>query len=200
MSLSPVEDDDPYLIPGTNVLRNLLGITDREELNQAEADLATLSNRRAVRYLKGVIGSFQPKHHLEVHRLLFDRVYDWAGQVRVVYLSKDTSEFLSGPPLIGLQYQYEQIEADNRLHADEPRDQVLDALTQHYSELNYVHPFREGNGRTQRLIIDALAERCGYQIGWEAVLPNENNRVCIIAMNGGGTGEMRDMLGRILTW
>ena len=79
--------DDPYLDPRTGVLRNRLGITDPAELARAEARLA--AGREAILFRARLdLGGYDLAHLQAIHRHLFGQIYDWAGQVRTVNMSK----------------------------------------------------------------------------------------------------------------
>lgn len=80
--------DDPYCYPGSNLLRNLLGLHDRSELERAERQLIQL------RIEEGTpSGNFDLNHLQAIHRHLFQDIYDWAGEIRQVEISKDGSQF-----------------------------------------------------------------------------------------------------------
>ncbi len=80
--------DDPYLYPGTSVLQNRLGTTDPDYLNKQERALVALRMRRNV-----LRGAFDLKHLRAIHRHLFQDVYDWAGALRTVEISKGRQQF-----------------------------------------------------------------------------------------------------------
>ena len=160
---------DPDCYPNSSVLINKLNIRDAQELEAVEAELTQLRTE-----------SFEPdfdKFDLAVlariHRHLFQDVYPWAGQLRMVDISKSTTRFCSA--------QYIQKEAD-RLLARLQCEQWLEGralpefvakIADYYCELNMIHPFREGNGRTQRLFFEAIALNAGYEVDWSQVNRDE---------------------------
>lgn len=78
---------DPYLVPGTNVLRNRLGLTSAEDLSAAEADLSFV---RALQLLdEPVPGTNDLQELMRIHFHLFQDVYDWAGQLRTIDVRKN---------------------------------------------------------------------------------------------------------------
>lgn len=83
--------EDPYTYPGTGVLRNLLGIRDKDELNEAEYRLTWA--RRQQLYRQPIQGSFDLAHLQAIHRHLFQDLLDWAGELRTVNISKADSDF-----------------------------------------------------------------------------------------------------------
>jgi cell filamentation protein len=83
--------DDPYLYPGTSVLRNRLGTSDPDYLDKQERALVALRMRRNVPR-----GAFDLKHLRAIHRHLFQDVYDWAGELRTVEISKGSNSSSAG--------------------------------------------------------------------------------------------------------
>lgn len=148
-------------------MRNKAGIKDRERLEKFE--------RRAVqlRMDEGIPdGNFDLKHLKAIHRHLFQDVYDWAGEIRTVNISKGGSAF---QPLQflhqGVDYVHKEIVKGNFLRGLSP-DKFADRAASVIGDLNYAHPFREGNGRTQFAFLIKLAEKAGHQIDVDRV-PNQ---------------------------
>lgn len=170
------DDADPYLIPGTNVLRNLLGITSSTELSAAEADL---SFARALQLLESPAPATNDLGELrEIHFRLFQDVYDWAGNPRTVDVRKNV-------PGADFFLPFGYIEraaaicfgelADERFLADLTREKFVRRLAYHYEKINYIHAFREGNGRAQRIFWNRLALEAGWQLDWRTVHGDENH-------------------------
>lgn len=163
---STTESSDPYLYPGTTVLKNLRGLTDSEELEQFEA-------RRTHRRLAELVdtplsGLFDIVHLKAIHRYIFQDVYEWAGQFRTVNISKDGHLFgLAAFLEPALQETVERLAAENYL-ASLDADKFADRASYFLGELNAAHPFREGNGRTQREFIRELGLKAGHYIDWRA--------------------------------
>ena len=94
---------------------------------------------------------------LDIHRYLFKDVYTWAGQVRTVNISKDGKPFFDGERFpLGFQYidsllvEFRKIKTNNKKEISQKLAEILD-------NVNYLHPFREGNGRTQREFLRLLS-------------------------------------------
>ena len=106
---------DPYLIPGTNVLRNLVGATDEDALAAAENDLCSARAAILRENLPSAEGTLEQLRR--IHRFLFRDVYDWAGEVRTIDMGK--GEGLPFQPLelfsIGVRYSEEVLRADDLL-------------------------------------------------------------------------------------
>jgi len=151
--------DDPYVYPGTHVLRNHFGITDPEKLDRIERRLATQ------RIAEGVpTGHFDLDHLKTIHRYLFQDVYDWAGEVRTVEINKGGSQFQFCRFIeTGMADIYRRLEAADYLQGLSREDFTTQA-GQIIGDVNYVHPFREGNGRTQLQYLKQLAGQAGHEI------------------------------------
>lgn len=165
---------DPYTDPGSGVLRNRLGITDPAELERAEAfwttsQLARLYQRDGPR----VEGDYDLPHLQAMHRFLFEEIYDWAGQLRTVAIAK--------ADLFCLPQHIETYAADvlGKLARAEhllsrERGAFLDGLTEAFADVNALHPFREGNGRTQRAFFSQLARDAGHPLDWRGLDAHQN--------------------------
>jgi cell filamentation protein len=133
------QHDDPYVIPGTNVLRNRLGITDARKLDRTE--------RRLVgdRIAEGVPdGSFDLAHLRAIHRHLFQDVYDWAGELRTVEISKGGSQFQFRQYIpTGMADVHRRLGRAGFLKHRSPREFAREAGTI-MGDINYIHPFRKG--------------------------------------------------------
>lgn len=185
---------DPYLDLDTGVLRNRLGITDPAELSRAEAELTALRMIELRRF--PVPGSYDLAHLQAFHWHIFSDVYAWAGQLRTVSIGKGR---LFCPP--------DRLEAaatevfDRLRHDDWLRGRTLTSfvtgLADLLADVNTLHPFREGNGRTQRAFLAQLARDAGYQLRWTAMDPAENTAASRAALDGDPSG-LRTMLGRLV--
>ncbi|MFC3337495.1 Fic/DOC family protein [Paracandidimonas soli] len=160
-------DADAYIDPETGVLKNKLGLTTDTSLEEAEASVAFL---RALELEQHPIkGNFDLTHLQAIHKKLFGDIYEWAGQIRTVDISKGNTRFAN--------ITYIQSEA-KRLTDQLRNEQYLEGLSTeqfsqraaHYlGELNVLHPFRDGNGRTLRVFMGQLAQNAGYEIRWENI-------------------------------
>ena len=136
--------EDPYCYSGTTVLRNLLDIRDQAELSAFEVEISTL---RAEEPLPA--GSFDSTHYRAVRHHLFQDVYEWAGQYRTVRISKGRNSFCYPEHIPGqMEMLFERIRGGEAFDVIGKED-FLNEITSFLSDLNAIHPFREGNGRTQ---------------------------------------------------
>lgn len=92
----------------------------------------------------------------------------------------------------------EELRADNDLR-DMARDQFIDRLAYHYEQFNYLHPFREGNGRTQRVFWNRVARDAGWQLDWRSVRGAANDQACRAAAERSDFEPLREMFDQIVT-
>ena len=165
--MSRYDADDFYFIPGTAVLKNKAGITDQDLLDEFEADFT------AIRLLElsqnPFEGSFDLAHLCHIHQYLFQDVYDWAGEVRSVDIIRGDSRFCNVRQIQSYSNTvFSALAAEKYLVNLEPN--VFASRLAHYlSEINAIHPFREGNGWVQRLFISHLAAHAGYSLDFSTL-------------------------------
>lgn len=145
--------------PDYSVLRNKLDIRDAATLDTVERRLVV------ARSIAGVPdGAFDLAHLRAIHRYLFQDVFDWAGQLRTVEIAKGGSQFQF------LRYiETGMADVHRRLVAQDflkslPANDFAERAGELIGDVNYVHPFREGNGRTQLVYLKQLGSRAGHRI------------------------------------
>ena len=153
------EQDAVYCYPGTNILKNKLNIRDIEVLHEAERDYSSV--RQAELTNRGVTGDFSFKHLCSIHKHLFQDIYTWAGKTRTVDISKGTIFCLV--QFIEEQFDdlYRKLKKENFLLDITDKREMSVRLAFYLGELNMIHPFREGIGRTQRMYIEQLCQNNG---------------------------------------
>jgi len=180
--MSRYDADDTYCYPGTDVLRNKAEITDANELDTYEGELSTL---RSIEILENPIaGQFDLAHLQRIHLALFQDVYEWAGKIRTVDISRGNSRFAN---VRFIEYAanelFNQLARENWLK--ELDASTLSAGLAHYlSEINALHPFREGNGRVQRIFISNLSQAAGYQLDYSDLEQEQIYKAMELAFNG----------------
>lgn len=159
--------NDPYVYPGTEVLKNKLGLRDRQKAADAETEFPI--RRVAQLNEKPLKGGFDSLHLQAIHHFLFQDLYDWAGHFRTLDISKGNAFFARSqfiqPALDDL---FRKLAKGDHL-AGLDKNTTLQRLAYYLGELNAIHPFREGNGRTQRELIRELALHTGYTIRWASI-------------------------------
>ena len=142
------------------ILENKLGITDSVELAKAEEKI---SKKRAIELFEsGYLNNLDPgtfQSLAEIHKFLFDPIYDFAGQIRTVNIAKGNFRFA---PLMYLQVALENIE--------KMPQSTYNEIIEKYVEMNIAHPFREGNGRSTRIWLDLILKKeLGQIVDWSRV-------------------------------
>ncbi len=161
------DSSDPYLYPGTSVLRNRRNLRDHRILDACEAD--STQHRLIELAFQTGRGSFDAIHIQAIHRYIFQDVYDWAGQFRTVNISKGGNLFGSAKFIeMALAGILEKLPRENFIqHLN--RESFATRCGWYFGEINAIHPFREGNGRTQREFLRQLAAQAGYSLDWRRV-------------------------------
>lgn len=132
---------DPYIDPKTGILRNLVGATTYLELRKAEGDIVTLSEIS----LDNIPHTVDLAELQELHRRLFGKVYDWAGEMRTVDIRKGSEEYFLDCTYLenGAKFVFDELSKENYLQGLR-REDFIERLAYFYEQLNFIHPFREG--------------------------------------------------------
>ena len=178
---------DPYCYPGTTVLKNLPGITDEEKLQEFEAD--SIQWQQIQLEKNPIQGNFDLEHLQKIHLWLFEQVYEWAGKIRTVNIGKDGFLFASYPFIEDYARTLFAKLAKERAtwNPSNPPENFIQKLAEYLGEINSLHPFREGNGRTQRIFIGQLAKQYGIKLDWEKISASEMIVASKPAMVGNNT-------------
>lgn len=186
---------DPYVDPDSGCLRNRCGIADPRELARVEAEQTAI---RIVQLgTQPLTGRYDLEHLRAFHRWIFGDLYAWAGELRTVAIAKGDSLFALPQHLeTFLTAVLGQLAREDHLHGLD-RERFLDRLTHYAAELNAAHPFREGNGRTQRAFLGQLARDAGYRFAWRRLDP-ERNLVAFRASHHGDNAPLRALLDELL--
>jgi cell filamentation protein len=170
--------DHPYCYPGTDVLRNLEDIRDNDELERFER---LVSGRRLERlpYNLPVTGlPIAVAGYRKIHRYLFQDIYDWAGEYRTVDTGR-TGPFCKAKYIARyMDSRFAAINGENNLRGLSAH-QFSARTAEHISELNAIHCFLEGNGRTQRAFLDILAGQAGHAIDLARIDPQAWNAASV---------------------
>lgn len=185
--------DDPYVYPGTDVLRNAPGIRDGAELQRIEADLVSVRSLRLAS--QSIPGHYDLAHLQAFHRYLFEDLYEWAGELRTVVLAR-TDLFCLPEHIESYAAEIFERLSEERHLADLAREAFVDRLSHYLADVNALHPFREGNGRAQRAFFAQLAAESGYRMDWELVEPQRNVDAFVAAMHG-EEGPLRELMSAI---
>lgn len=186
---------DPYLDPRTGLFRNRLGLTDRVDLATAEKRLTTARIGQLRR--RRLPGNYDLEHLRVFHWTIFQDVYPWAGQLRTVLIVKAGASFCLPHQIVETAADVFGRLADDRYLRGRDRERFLDGVTALLAEVNALHPFREGNGRTQRAFLSQLARDAGYRLHWQHVDRDANIDAARAAADG-DLAPMRALLDPVV--
>lgn len=167
---------------GTSCLRNKLGIKDEKQLNEFEAAVTFAKSSNFIS--ESVCSTFDVNHYKRIHQYLFEDIYEWAGHYRTVDISKKGTVFAP----------YNQIEVlmsgcfkrlkDKDYFQNMEFENFIENLVDFYYVTNIIHPFREGNGRTQRVFLTQLVNLNNYEIDFSKINSDELMIATIHSANG----------------
>lgn len=152
---------EDYLIEGTNTLKNIPNIQNKEILIEYEKEMTT--ERLSELYDEPITGDFDTKHLYKIHEYLFQDVYDWAGETRTVPMMKQTV-FLE-PQKIEPFVTTVLTETKNEIKNVKDEYHLASCISTLFYSLTFAHPFREGNGRTIREFIRQLVKSIDFEFG-----------------------------------
>jgi cell filamentation protein len=188
-----------YLVaPGSDVLRNKIGATTKDQLQEAENDLVEFRVAE-LRERPGLVNqSFDLPHLRSIHRHLFQDVYEWAGELRTVGLAKGGGESFMPPAQIERPMLHAQDHIRDLRARWPSASEIPGRLAYIYDFVNFAHPFREGNGRTQREFFTQLLAERGLRLAWERVESEELHAACHAARNDGDLEPLTVLMAAVL--
>jgi cell filamentation protein len=189
--------NDPYAWPDADCLRNRLGIKDPDSLLQIETILVAARETELAR--ETLPGEYNLEHLKAFHLALFHDVYDWAGLTRTVDISKPGARFA--------HWRHVDDETSRLLHGlhedgflrNLRREIVVERLAHYYGELNAMHPFREGNGRTCRAFLRQLTAAVGFRLDWSELSRERNLLACADNLRTASTSLLIEVLDPIVS-
>lgn len=199
----PNPENDP---DRRDVLRNRFGFQTQAELNRAEY---RITNKRMADIEQGLgpAGKFDTAHLKSIHKYLFEPVYEWAGHMRnerpvldgkpvepVEFMSKNETTFLPASRLnMGLNEAFRPIKNPDVLKGS-TAEQFSAVAGQVMSELNFVHPFREGNGRAQEAFVVTLGRAYGHDVDFSVISKPRLIAASIASTNDPASPAMRHLI------
>ncbi len=154
-----MSDKDYCYPPGFNVLKNKLNIRDAAELEKAERRYVLQRTRQGAPK-----GDFDLSHLQAIHKHLFQDVYEWAGEIRTVEIFKGSQQFQFRQYIgTGMQDVHGRIKKAGYIQGLNKSD-FSHKAGEIIGDVNFVHPFRDGNGRTQLQYLKQLGERAGHSL------------------------------------
>lgn len=160
-----------YCYKDTNVLKNRFGLRDGKKLRALEADISAIRQNDLL--ANPIRGHFTASHLRRIHRYLLGDIYPFAGHFRREDIMKGSTRFLGHQDIKAkLTKLLTELSRENYLQGLAP-DELIDRSAYYFAELNYIHPFREGNGRCTREFMRQLYALNGYTVDWAAVSTDE---------------------------
>ena len=183
-----------YCYPGSDVLINKLNIKDNQLLSEAERKIVLTKSYELRKNSK--IGDFDLNHFLEIHKFLFEDIYPFAGKFRNENIAKGYFSFAEWQYIEPeIKRLFDKLKAENYLQG-KSREELVKGLAYYLSELNVLHPFREGNGRTIREFIRELAFFNGYILDLQNTTSDELLKASVDSI--ADTKELEETLNRCL--
>lgn len=190
---------DPYFDENIGDLRNLLEAKSPEELKELEPQIV-FANELELESVN-IPRTNDLAELLLIHGQLFKGIYDWAGQIRTIDIKKNSegAEFflIVGKISIAGNYVFAELAKEKRLQ-DLPKEKFVSRIAYFYDQLNYIHPFREGNGRAQRVFWSRVAKDAGFEIGWNLIVGDENDEASRIAAEQMDLSKLEVMFAKIV--
>ena len=161
--------NDPYCYSDSDVLRNVLNIVESTELEEAERALTEL----AVLRIEHKPPPYDLNYLKAIHQQLFEDVYEWAGELRGIDMAKGATRFCNyGRITSEASKQFKALKQAN-YYINYERNKLVAVVAKLYIELNMLHPFREGNGRAQRILFEHIIINCGFEFDLEGITQHE---------------------------
>lgn len=165
------ERSSRYCYENSNILINKLDIKNEKMLQKYEAKI-TAAKLLSLRQ-KGITGNFDVSHFVSIHAYLFEDIYPFAGKFRIEDISKGVFSFAHWKYIdTELERLLKELKNEDYL-VKYDKEQLAKRLAYYISEINVLHPFREGNGRTIREFIRQLALKNGYKLNLKKIAPKE---------------------------
>jgi cell filamentation protein len=187
-----IDPDFIYSYPKSGLLRNLQDISDPDVLLFVESGAVTKRLQELYKYplkIKDIDSLF------EIHRHLFQDIYVWAGKKRTVEISKDGKQFFP-TSLFDNAFRYiEQLISEFKKIPKDIKKLLAEKLAEILDNINYLHPFRDGNGRTQREFLRLLALEKGLTLNLN---PPDNKSVYERYMKGTIESDVKILTDLIL--
>ena len=161
--------NDHYCYPGTSILINKLNITDENVLENAERDITN----QTINDISYQAPPYTLDYFKELHSVLFSALYDWAGDIRSVDISKGGTRFCTCARVAPESDKLFTLLAEENWLKNLSKNQLSSKLAEYYCEFNMIHPFREGNGRVQRVFFEHLALSVGFELDWSDITQAE---------------------------
>lgn len=184
-----------YCYPHSEVLINIPGFKVQKQLDAYDRMVST--DRLRILGLRPLKGNFDLKHLCNIHKFIFKDIYPFAGRVREEDISKGSFRFANVRFLVDqANALLNELKQENYLKGLS-FDRYVNRLTYYITELNVLHPFREGNGRTQREFFRCLALESDYSIDWSRV--DASTMLAVMIQSPYDNSALRKVLQTLIT-
>lgn len=199
-----------YCYTGTDVLINNLTFENKRDLKDAERMITTFKLAQLEMNSYPFTLDLDVHHYIQIHKHLFSDIYPFAGEIRGESITKSNAPYSSGitpfcyPSFIYKQLDYLLLQMRANMHHIYTKEQFIQLLAYYYTELNIVHPFREGNGRVLREYLREFVEKAnfeGYRLNYNKWGEEDRNNLLkhtIIATISGETTGIEELFGKVL--
>lgn len=163
---------DPY-VQDNGTLKNKLNISDSKVLYVKELEYSSIRMFELFSGKKNLKRTYDLQHLKNIHKYIFNDVYDWAGKIRNVDIAKGNTLFCK---TINIENYSENIFSElkrKNFFINNSKEELAHNLAKTFLDINALHPFREGNGRTQREFIRELAEDRGYNLSFNNITKDQ---------------------------
>jgi cell filamentation protein len=167
---------------GTTCLINKFGIKDDKLLAFIEGQITFAKGSTLER--NPIQGNFDFDHYKAIHKYLFDELYEWAGNIRTVDISKKGTIFAKATEIEALANACFARLKEKNFFQQQEFDEYINNIVDFYCVTNMLHPFREGNGRTQRIFLSQLIRHAGYELDFSKINTDDLMEATIHAANG----------------
>lgn len=183
-----------YCYKDSDVLINKLNIKDKKTFYKAERLYSAI--RQSELNVNPIKGNLDFNHLKNIHKHLFQDLYPWAGKIRTVAIAK--KNMFCMPQYIESYANeiFTKLKKQNYFRGYS-KEKFIDAVTDLLSDINALHPFREGNGRTQREFIRYVGLLNGYEFDWSIVSEDENIIASYESVNGDNK-KLRMIIAKII--
>lgn len=186
--------DDCY--EGTFCLINKLNIRDEKQLEVVESHISLA--KISILQQKPLSGNFDFEHYKAIHKFIFEDLYDWAGTTRNINISKKGTSFARVEDIEELAYAcFDRLKNQNFFKGLDT-ESFIENITDFYCVTNNLHPFREGNGRTQRVFLSQLSLNAGYEMNF-ANMDTDKLMIATIHSANGVDTYLKEVLREIIT-
>jgi cell filamentation protein, protein adenylyltransferase len=187
-----IDLDYTYTDPKTGILRNIANITDSDDLLFFESAAVT---KRIQELYENPIKIKGVENLLRIHKHLFQDVYSWAGKMRKVEISKAGKQFFPTTHFNNAFRYINTLISEYKKIPERDKPQIAEKLAEILDNINYLHPFREGNGRAQREFLRLLALEKGLVLNLN---PPDNKNVYDQYMQGTINSDVKILTKLIL--